>query len=246
LAERPPEKRKVTGSTPVPTTKMTRVSALVIRRFRPVSVSRRGGYDSPLNPPSGHPFIAFSSRDAGGLAARCTNYLPGHESEDRKALMATRRRWRVWRTQRLLLVSLKVVLVALVVIISVVSADLSDLDIGRSRRRRVNVVNKLSEPPLRISHGGLLGRFDRWVDNQEIRGHLTVDPESDIFLWEAEEQDGSAGSVARVIERLTAVTVTDRWTYRFGRRLAVVVSLDNGTNLWLIGGTNDVVLRQLR
>jgi hypothetical protein len=39
LAERPPEKRKVTGSTPVPTTKMTTVFTLVIASFLPVSVS---------------------------------------------------------------------------------------------------------------------------------------------------------------------------------------------------------------
>src|SRR5690606_37967751 len=34
LAERPPEKRKVTGSTPVPTTRMTRPKRLVIVHFR--------------------------------------------------------------------------------------------------------------------------------------------------------------------------------------------------------------------
>src|SRR5690606_2344006 len=33
-AERPPEKRKVTGSTPVPTTRMTRPKRLVIVHFR--------------------------------------------------------------------------------------------------------------------------------------------------------------------------------------------------------------------
>jgi hypothetical protein len=48
-------KRKVTGSTPVPTTTDGQAKCLVIVRFQPVSVSRREGHESPPRPPNGDP-----------------------------------------------------------------------------------------------------------------------------------------------------------------------------------------------
>jgi hypothetical protein len=156
------------------------------------------------------------------------------------ALMGRRLRWRVWQTERLLRVGVKVIAV------TVLSLLAGEIPLPRDgSRRRVTVVNKLSARPLPVA-GGRIGRFDRWLHNQEVAGYLTVDPDRDIFLWEAEDRDGSVGPIARVFEPFTTVRVTDRWTYRFGRRTVVVVSLGSGADLWLTGRASDVALRQLR
>ena len=162
------------------------------------------------------------------------------------ALPGKRGRWRVWRAERLLLGIVKVIGVAIITVLSLLLDG--DLPVPEDRtpgRHRVSVINKLSDRPLPITGDGLTGRFDRWIHNQELPGYLTVDPKRDIFLWEAKSQDDRDRPIAVVLQPLTAVSVTDRWAYRFGPRTAVVVSLSSGADLWLTGRSTDLLLRQL-
>jgi hypothetical protein len=160
-------------------------------------------------------------------------------------LMGKRGRWRVWRTERLLLAGVKVIGVALLTIVSLLAGEVPVPGDRTRGRPRVSVVNKLSDRPLPITGGGLVGRLNRWIHNQELPGYLTVDLDNDIFMWEAQGRDEGTRPIALVLQPLAAVTVTDRWTYRFGRRTAVVVSLSSGADLWLTGRSTYKALRQL-
>ena len=152
----------------------------------------------------------------------------------------------MWRARRLLLAVPKLIGAAVLTVVAVLESGEPPFPEGRVRgQHRVNVVNKLSNRPLPITGDDLVERFIRWIDNQEVRGLLTVDAEKDIFLWEASSQDDRHRPVAVVLHPLKELSVTDRWAYRFGRRTAVVVSLSTGADLWLTGRSTDLALRQL-
>jgi hypothetical protein len=156
-----------------------------------------------------------------------------------------RRRWRAWRTQRWLLTVVKVIALAPLVVYAVVEGGIPEPAERTPGRRNVSLINKLSLPPRPVS-GGWFGRIVRLVDNHEVRGHLTVDPDHGVFLWEAEDRDARSRPIALVHEPLATVEVAHRWNYRFGRRTVVVVSLASGAELWLAGSTRDVALQRLR
>jgi hypothetical protein len=151
----------------------------------------------------------------------------------------------MWRTQRLLLAGVKMLGLVVLTVVSLAHGEIP-LGEGGTRRPRVSVINKLSTRPFPTTRAGRLARVGWWLNNQEVRGYLTVDPDRNVFLWEAEHRRMGSGPIAQVLEPLAAVRVTDRWTYRFGRRTAVVVALSSGADLWLTGKPRDAALRQLR
>lgn len=169
-------------------------------------------------------------------------------AEGRRGMgMGKRWRWRVWRAQRWVRLIVKALVAVALVVVSLFVGDDLPLPTGNaiSPRRRVNAITKLSTPPLATSGEGWLLRLYRWVHNGEVHGRLTVDPDEDVFLWEAREQDAAGRPIARALESLAAVRVTERWTYRFGRRTVVVVSLPTGADMWLTGKVGNVALQQV-
>lgn len=159
-------------------------------------------------------------------------------------MQSRRWRWRAWRARSWLLGGVRALVYALGFAVSLLAGNVPLPNDGPKDRPRVNVVDRLSAPRLDVSDGWL-GRVARWAEGDEVRGRLTVDPASDVFLWEAVGRDGSAGPVARVIAPLAGVRVADRWAYGFGRK-TVVVALAGGATLWLTGRKDDASLRMLR